>query len=53
MRGDARGALRRGRRRVYNIIHEQELLKTGDQLVAYLAQQGTVKLTSPGHTRAG
>ena len=23
----------------YNIIHEQELLKAGDQLVAYLAQQ--------------
>ena len=24
----------------YNIIHEQELLEAGDQLVAYLAQQG-------------
>ena len=23
----------------YNIIHEQELLDVGDQLVAYLAQQ--------------
>ena len=23
----------------YNIIHEQELLEAGDQLVAYLAQQ--------------
>ena len=25
--------------RAYNIIHEQELLDAGDQLVAYLAQQ--------------
>ena len=26
----------------YNIIHEQELLDAGDQLVAYLAQQAQV-----------
>ena len=26
----------------YNIIHEQELLEAGDQLVAYLAQQAQV-----------
>ena len=28
----------------YNIIHEQELLDAGDQLVAYLAQQAQARL---------
>ena len=30
----------------YNIIHEQELLDAGDQLVAYLAQQAQTPLGS-------
>ena len=42
----------------YNIIHEQELLDAGDQLVAYLAirasvpERGTMRLRGrPGHPR--
>ena len=36
----------------YNIIHEQELLDAGDQLVAYLAQQAQTTPRGRAHPTA-